>query len=166
MQSIACPQTRLRNDLLRVKWDVKLYTLTRTHTNTHTGCSLIVVMSCWLLTVNTFRDVRNGYFKFGSISVQFWEKPQVWFGFLCRSVVKYKKKRVSCLSYVCILHLVDGFLNAQLVSTDNLISWSFTMTICIRQVQFCEKPWKPKFRFDLLALVRVFKNRNPVSAHP
>ena len=36
------------------------------------------------------------------------------FSFLCRSGVKYKKKRVSCLSHVCIL--VDGFLNAQLVS--------------------------------------------------
>jgi len=54
---------------------------------------------------------------FGSVSVWF-RKPSVRFGFLCRSVVKYKK-RVSCLSCVCTL--VDGFLNAQLVSTDNLI---------------------------------------------
>ena len=42
-----------------------------------------------------------------------------WFSFLCRSVVKYKK-RVSCLTCVCTL--VDGFLNTQLVLTDNLIS--------------------------------------------
>jgi len=47
-----------------------------------------------------------------SSSVRFWEKPRfpfgfekpsVLFGFLCRSVVKYKKKRVtSCLSYLAL----------------------------------------------------------------
>jgi len=58
------------------------------------------------------RDVRNGFFKFGSVlrktvgSVRFpfqfdFEKNRR-FGFLCRSLVKYKK-RVSCLSCVCIL---------------------------------------------------------------
>jgi len=36
------------------------------------------------------------------------EKPLVWFGFLCRSVVKYKKS-VSCLSCVCILHFGRWF---------------------------------------------------------
>jgi len=56
------------------------------------------------------RDVQNGFFKFSLVSVRFWERPQVqfgygfcsvlkkpsvWFGFFCRSVVKYKKKRVS-----------------------------------------------------------------------
>jgi len=58
--------------------------------------------------------VRNGFFKFSLVlrknrgfgfgSVL--KIPSVQFGFLCRSVVKYKKKRVSCFSCVCILHFV------------------------------------------------------------
>jgi len=46
-----------------------------------------------------------------SVSVRFWKKkPSVLFGLLCRSVVKYKK-RVNCLSCVCILHFVRRFSN-------------------------------------------------------
>ena len=63
--------------------------------------------------------MRNGFFKFGfgsvlrknTGSVQFrfgFEKRR--FGLLCRSVVKYKK-RVSCLSCVCILHFGRRFSN-------------------------------------------------------
>ena len=56
------------------------------------------------------RDVRNGFFKFGSVlrktvgSVRFpfqfdFEKNRR-FGFLCRSLVKYKK---TCkLSFLCV----------------------------------------------------------------
>jgi len=61
------------------------------------------------------------------------------FGFLCRSVVKYKKKHVSCLSCVCILHFGQRFSKCSIglkrkyyrtVSTDNLISCSFTARQC------------------------------------
>ena len=43
------------------------------------------------------RDVRNGFFKFGSVLrktaglVNWFGFEKRWFGFLCRSVVKYKK---------------------------------------------------------------------------
>jgi len=81
----------------------------------------------------------------------------------------------------CIL--VDSFLNAQLVSTDNLISWSFTiydhlLSDSVRNV--CKAMWEwlkywlfvwgkfgfekshgnRNFGFDLLVSVRIFKNRN------
>jgi len=55
---------------------------------------------------------------------------------------------------VCIL--VDGFLNTQLVSTDNLISWSFTiydhlglLSDSVRYVKNVKALWE----FDLLASV-------------
>jgi len=62
-----------------------------------------------LLCTTANRDVQNGFLKFGSLKNRL-------FGFLCRSVVKYKK---TCkLSVLCVLFyiFVYGFLNAQLVS--------------------------------------------------
>jgi len=65
-----------------------------------------------------------------SSSVWFWEKPRVrfWknrrFGFLCRSVVKYKNVYDVCLVCAfCIL--VNGFLNAQLVSNACFLKLNF-----------------------------------------
>jgi len=74
------------------------------------------------------RDVQNGFFKFGSVL----KNRQ--FGFLCRSVVKYKN-RVSCLSCVCILHFGRRFSKCSIglklmFLKFNLISWSFTVRQC------------------------------------
>ena len=44
------------------------------------------------------------------------EKPSVWFGFLCRSVVKYKKTCKLCFMCVHFAFWATVFLNAQLVS--------------------------------------------------
>jgi len=43
------------------------------------------------------RDVQNGFFKFNSF---FLEKPRIRFGFLCKSVVKYKKTCKLSFLYV------------------------------------------------------------------
>ena len=46
----------------------------------------------------------------GSVRFRFsFEKPLVRFSLLCRPVAKYKKKRVSCLSCVCIYHFGRWF---------------------------------------------------------
>jgi len=105
------------------------------------------------------------------------------------SVVKYKKS-VSCCVCVCVCVcefciLDDGFLNVQLVSTDNLISWSFTiyyhlLSDSVRNVKnvkalrewlkywrfvwdkfgFEKKTRKPKFRVWPFGFGSFFKNRN------
>jgi len=120
-----------------------------------------------------------------SSSVRFWEKTRVWFsfgsvlknrpfGFLCRSVVKYKKKHVSCLSCVCILHFGRRFskntflkfnlnLNLSLYDANHttvFVRMAQILTICMRQVQFWETPQKPKFRVWPFGFGSVQVNRN------
>ena len=80
------------------------------------------------------RDVWNGFFKFGLVSrktagsVRFWKTTgSVFFVDQLQNTKKTCKLSFLCV-YVCAFCiLVDGFLNAHLVSTDNLISWSFTI---------------------------------------
>ena len=112
-------------------------------------------------------------------SVRFW-KP--WFGFLCRSVVKYQKtcKLSFFVCAFCILFV--SFLNAQLVlkcmfnlnlnlnhivfvykNVKALWEWlKYWLFVWNKLVRFWEKPRKPKFwvwPFDF-GSVRVFKNQN------
>ena len=127
-----------------------------------------------------------------SSSVRFWEKPLFGlvsknrrFGFLCRSVVKYKKKRVSCLSCVH-LHFGRRFSKCSIGLKrmygvdwwfDFMIIYCPTVSVMWRMLKLCEngsnidylyetssffleKPRKLKFRVWPFGfgLVPVFKN--------
>ena len=91
------------------------------------------------------RDVQNGFFKFGLVSVRFYEKPSVrfqfgfekerWFGFLSRSVVLF-----CCVSLDVISDTRKTVcMTLRPVSRDRWITGDFTAFTLDgwMQTQFC-----------------------------
>jgi len=83
-----------------------------------TGCRICIKFKIQKSNKKTLKLLGMCGMDF-TTSVRFSQKPRVRFGFiflknrrfgfLCRLVVKYRKKCVSCLSCVCILHFGRRF---------------------------------------------------------
>ena len=107
---------------------MKVTVVSKEKTTVHISCNsfrYLVAIICESGECSTeirTRDVQNGFFKFGLVLRKPWVQfgfvsalKNCRFGFLFRSVVKFKKMyAVFLVCAFCIL--VDGFLNAQLVA--------------------------------------------------